>query len=133
MTTELTQQDFGALASLEGFLRDATKFVHEANMRWWQDIDTGTPIQRNVGELLMLTVSELAEGMEGHRKGLMDDKLPGRPMLEVELADALIRIMDLAGGLSLDLAGAFRDKMEYNAVREDHKHEARRLADGKKY
>ena len=52
--------------------------VHQLNQKWWEDINTGLPISRNVGELLMLTVSELAEAMEGHRKGLMDDKLPHR-------------------------------------------------------
>lgn len=106
---------------------------HSANKTWWRDPGTGKPLFRNVGELLMLTVSELAEAMEGHRKGLQDDKLPHRQMFEVELADALIRIFDLAGGLGLDLGGAFREKMEYNAVRLDHRPEARLKKGGKKY
>jgi NTP pyrophosphatase (non-canonical NTP hydrolase) len=86
-----------------------------------------------VSQKLMLSVSELAEAMEGHRKGLMDDKLPHRPMLEVELADAVIRIADLAGALGLDLGGAIAEKMAYNAVRPDHKAEARAAAGGKAY
>lgn len=69
---------------------------------WWVDPKTGAPITRPLGELLMLCVSEIAEGMEGHRKGLMDDKLPTRTMLEVELADCCIREFDMAGGLSWD-------------------------------
>lgn len=121
------------LASYEGFLRSACEFVRQRNEKWWRDLHTNEPIERNVGELLMLIVSEIAEGMEGHRKNLMDDKLPNRPMLEVELADAMIRIMDIAGGLKLDLAGAWRDKMEFNAVRKDHTHEARLAPNGKKY
>lgn len=44
----------------------------------------------------------------------MDDKIPHRSMLEVELADALIRICDMAGGLGLDLEGAVLEKLEYN-------------------
>lgn len=109
--------------------------IHTFNVGvgWWHDLHTGEPLKRNVGELLMLCVSELAEGMEGHRKNLMDDKLPHRPMLEVELADCLIRICDIAGGLNLDLGGAVAEKMAFNASRADHKPENRKLADGKKY
>lgn len=77
--------------------------VHKANARWWIDLETGQPLQRNWGEMCMLVVSELAEALEGHRKGLMDDKLPHRPMLEVELADALIRLLDISGHDNLDL------------------------------
>ena len=107
--------------------------VHKANEKWWVDLDTGTCLNRNVGELLMLTTSELAEALEGHRKDLMDDKLPHRKMFEVEIADTLIRLLDIAAGMNLDLAGAFEEKMEFNAKREDHKIESRKLANGKKY
>ena len=86
-----------------------------------------------VAEKLMLNVSEIAEAMEGHRKGLMDDKLPDRPMVEVELADAVIRICDLAGALGLDLGGAIASKPAYNLTRPDHKPEARAAAGGKAY
>lgn len=61
---------------------------------WWTDLATGerkTLEQVNIPEKLMLIVSEVSEAMEGHRKDLMDDKLPHRKMLEVELADALTR------------------------------------------
>ena len=133
MSTSDTDTDFSQLASLEGFLRAATAFCHNSSKKWWFDLHTGEPLDRNVGEMLMLIVSEIAEAMEGHRKGLMDDKLPNRPMIEVELADALIRILDISGGLGLDLAGAFRDKMVYNENREDHKRENRLLPNGKKY
>jgi len=107
--------------------------VHEANKKWWEDLYTGEPIKRNVGEMLMLCVSELSEAMEGHRKNLKDDKLPSRPMLEVELADCLIRIFDISAGLKLDLGGAFEEKMAYNAIRSDHKVENRLKPGGKKY
>lgn len=108
---------------------------HLANEKWWFSPITGEPIQRNFGELLMLAVSELAEAMEGHRKDLMDDHLPNRKMVEVELADCLVRIFDMAGApqLGLDVAGAFVEKMAYNAQRADHTHEARRQPGGKKY
>lgn len=134
---------------------------HEANKRWWLDLKhpcmrcnaTGTVpsvhhmsnpcpdcdgrgfalLDRNIGEMLMLCVSELAESMEGHRKDLMDDKLPHRKQFEVELADCLIRIFDLAVPLKLDLGGAFIEKMAYNAQREDHTIAHRLGAGGKKY
>lgn len=103
---------------------------------WWTDIYTGNPILNQkycVGAKLMLIVSEIAEAMEGHRKNLMDDKLPHRKMVEVELADAVIRIFDLAGAMGLDMGGAIAQKMAYNATREDHKIENRRAEGGKAY
>lgn len=114
-------------------LNNYAQECREANDTWWRDIETSEPIERNKGELLMLIVSEIAEAMEGERKGLMDDKLPHRPMAEVELADALIRIFDYAGGFGYDLEGAYREKLEYNAQRADHKPENRRGEGGKKF
>jgi NTP pyrophosphatase (non-canonical NTP hydrolase) len=81
----------------------------------------------------MLIVSEIAEAMEGERKNLMDDKLPHRKAVEVELADALIRIFDYAGAYGLDLQGAVDEKIAYNQVRKDHTYEARLQANGKKF
>lgn len=97
-----------------------------------------TPIEKLlskslVSQKLCLSHSEISEAMEGHRKGLMDDKLPHRPMIEVELADAVIRIADLAGALGLDLGGAIAEKMAFNRVRPDHKPENRQAAGGKAY
>lgn len=100
---------------------------------WWHDIHTGEPLDRNVPEMLCLIHSEISEAMEGYRKNLMDDKLPHRQMLEVELADAVIRIADLCGGLKLDLAGAIIEKLAYNAKRADHKPENRAKEGGKKF
>ena len=77
--------------------------VHAANHQWWHDINTGLPIERNKGELLMLVITELAEACEGIRKNLMDDKLPHRRMEEVEMADAYIRLLDYAGGFGIEL------------------------------
>lgn len=109
--------------------------IHESNVQagWWTDIKTGQKKDRNMGELLCLVHSEISEAMEGHRKNLMDDKLPQRKMLEVELADAFIRIFDIAGAYGLDLGGAIAEKRAYNAVRADHKIENRLKDDGKKY
>ncbi len=86
-----------------------------------------------VSQKLCLTHSEVSEAMEGDRKNLMDDKLPHRKMLEVELADAVIRIFDLAGAMNMDLGGALVEKLVYNVNREDHKAEAREQGGGKEF
>lgn len=137
------QSDAGIIALAEnGFTAlDAVRFtvlsdaLHAQNVQagWWKDPHTGDPKDRNVGELLMLIVSEVAEAMEGHRKGLMDDKLPHRLMIEVELADTVIRIFDLAGALELDVGGAILEKIAFNMQREDHKAENRVKPGGKAY
>lgn len=78
--------------------------VHERNHKWWHNVE-GVALFREPGELLMLTVSELAEAMEGIRKDLPDDKLPHRKMEEVEMADTLIRLLDFTVGKKVDLRG----------------------------
>lgn len=110
-----------------------------ANAGWWIDTETGEDIRAWplkfqklwISAKLMLIVTEIAEAMEGHRKSLADDHIPERLMIEVELADAAIRIFDLAGGLGLDIAGALVDKLEYNAKRADHTLAARVASGGK--
>lgn len=71
--------------------------VHIANEKWWRNPHTGEPQVQSLGRKLMLVVSELAECMEGARKGLQDDKLPHRKMEEVEMADFVIRLLDMMG------------------------------------
>lgn len=107
--------------------------VHEANRKWWVDLHTGEPIERNFGELIALGHSEFSEALEGHRKNLADDKLPHRPMAEVELADVMIRVFDMARGMGYDLGGAMAEKMIYNASRVDHTAAHRLTENGKKY
>ncbi len=129
MSTYLTQSI--------GPINDLVVDIHADNVKagWWTDINTGESIvaTRNVPEMLMLIVSEVAEDMEGYRKNLMDDKLPHRPMLEVELADAVIRICDLAGSRGYDLGGAIAEKRAFNANRADHKLENRKADGGKAF
>lgn len=111
--------------------------IHADNIAagWWTDLKTGESIvaTRNVPEMLCLIHSEISEAMEGHRKDLMDDKLPHRKMMEVELADAVIRIFDLAGSRGYDLGGAIQEKRAFNKNRADHKIENRLAVGGKAF
>lgn len=85
-----------------------------ADAGWYNDPVTARPIKRNIPEMLCLIHSEISEALEGYRMNLNDNKLPHRKSIEVELADALIRIADLAGYLGLDLGGAYVEKLLYN-------------------
>lgn len=92
--------------------------------------------ERNVGEMLMLVTSELGEAMEAHRKGRFADwtnvKQEGfgfeegiKDTFEDEIADAIIRLLDMCGGLSIDIERHINHKLMYNRSR-PHLH-------GKKY
>jgi hypothetical protein len=161
---------------------------------WWDEPD------RCKLTLLQLVSTEIAEATEAERKDLMDDHLPHRKGGEVEMADAMIRLLDMAGAygwvysdkvvpgfvplvsgdgfeiaakyfflnsllVSLsgemlegsieavniyystmldcisgicefqgyDLEGALREKLEYNAKRQDHKRSEREKENGKKF
>ena len=89
--------------------------------------------ERNFGEALMLITSELGEASEAHRQIPKDERagivghwprsssISEYSHVEEELADAVIRIMDLAAGFDMDLATAIAEKVRYNAGR-SHKH-----------
>ena len=105
---------------------------------WHNDPATGKPRTDEQNKALFpvriaLCHSELSEALEGDRKNLTDDHLPHRAMAEVELADAVIRIFDLAGAMGYDLGTTIAEKLAYNARRSDHKLEARNQAHGKQY
>lgn len=72
------------------------KEIHQYNKEagWWDG-------DREIETALMLVITEIAEATEGERKDLMDDHLKHRKMGEVELADALIRMLDIGGYLGL--------------------------------
>ncbi len=66
--------------------------------------------ERNVGEALMLVVTELAEAMEGYRH--KDDA-----NFREELADTFIRLFDLCGGMGIDIEAEIAKKAEKNKSR----------------
>jgi NTP pyrophosphatase (non-canonical NTP hydrolase) len=100
---------------------------------------------QNFGEKLMLVVSEAGEAVNSHRKGIHADLTRFRNVLasyddkekyfdrvfeshikdtvEDEIADTIIRLLDMCGGYNIDISTHIRLKMKYNSSRE-HKHGA---------
>ncbi|MDO5535406.1 MAG: hypothetical protein Q4F65_12240 [Propionibacteriaceae bacterium] len=109
---------------------------------------------RNMGEMLMLAVSELSEALEEHRDGKPNEYVPYHapgcavsdwrlygstdpdhpdPQPEcvrddckpegvaVEVADCIIRCLDILHSLGVDIDEVVARKMAYNATR-PHKH-----------
>ena len=113
------------------------KEIHEVNISkgFWDDRDT-----KNVGEVLMLCVSELSEALEAHRKNhkcSLNEKVKNevdiehidivwfethvKNTFEDEIADTVIRLLDLSEGFGIDLAWHIKAKLAYNKTR-PHKH-----------
>ncbi len=67
-------------------------------------------INNAIGNRLMLIVSEVAEAQEALRKNDFNN-------FAEELADIVIRVCDLAGGLNVDLEQEIVKKMEINKSR----------------
>lgn len=133
---DLPVRELAEDAAFAGATLQAICFGSSYAAGWWTDLTTGEPTTTNplcFSNKLALIHSEVSEAMEGDRKNLMDDKLPHRKMAEVELADAAIRIFDLAGAYEFNLGAAIAEKLAYNRERADHKPENRILATGKSY
>lgn len=119
-----------------GTLNESAEIIYQNNKAkgFWDN-------ERNVGELLMLVTSELGEAMEASRKDkyadwegfefeLTDDDFHTKEQarreafrifikdsFEDEIADAVIRLLDLAHGLKIDLARHIQEKVAYNTHR----------------
>lgn len=82
---------------------------------WWNE-------PRNDGELIALMHSELSEGLEALRNKITaSDHIPKFSGIEEELADVIIRIMDMAEARGYRVAEALLAKVDFNETRE-HKH-----------
>lgn len=66
----------------------------------------------------MLVVTELSEAAEAWRAGdSPSKKVPTHSHCEEEIADAIIRLMDMAEFFKLDIAGAILRKVRHNESR----------------
>lgn len=112
-------------------LNELAQSIYQANKEkgFWDK-------ERNVGELLMLVTSELGEAMEAHRKNKFAEvsryrnlRIAGsdfefafkqdiKDTFEDEIADSMIRLFDLCGGLGIDIEFHIQQKLAYNKTRE---------------
>jgi len=112
--------------------------IHNNNVEkgFWENKET-----KNVGEVLMLCVSELSEALEAHRKNKFANVEQFKQIMhgftvadspitfeetfqrdikdsfEDEIADTVIRLFDLAEGFGIDLEFHIRQKIDYNKTR----------------
>lgn len=113
-------------------LNTLSKEIYEGNKR--RGFDTA---KENIGQSLMLVVSELAEALEADRKDRrartepFETDMKAAPngfeinfgawvkdTFEDEIADAIIRLFDLCGALDIDIERHIELKLKYNETRE---------------
>lgn len=86
-------------------LRDLQKQIHDNAIAhgWWDR-------HRPIPELLCLIHSEASEALEAYRNGNNEN-------LKEELADIVIRVLDMAGGYGINLEEEVMKKHETNKSR----------------
>lgn len=104
-------------------LNELSKETFANNVKWWTDLKTGesTVATRNRPEIMMLIVTELSEANDGLLNDRFDDKLPQYPMVDVELADAAIRLHDVLGAEGIQVSDADWDEVNLYLTAYDRK------------
>ena len=90
---------------------DLQKEIHECAVEkgWWKE-------ERNFGEMIALCHSELSEALEAWRHDERTQYVEdGKPEgWATELADCIIRILDMAYSHNVDMGETIRRKVRYN-------------------
>jgi len=109
-------------------IRKWQKQLHQLSLSkgWWREREE---CHQKIPQTLLMIHSEISEATEDYRSGNMDllHQDNGKPTgFPSELADAVIRILDLAEALNIDLEHVIALKHEYNKSR-SYRHGNKRI------